>query len=197
MTINPGKNYFYFNSDEIFALFSRKIKDTNPIRIVQLMGVLYKLYEKSNMSIDNDIFVSTLFYQLNHVKNFSFLESGFKNKLIPKNNKLGWYLIDRATHNKNENKDWEKIFDIYVDKKKKKKEGLGQAVDELMENENYYDCFELIIDYFTKINLKEYSGIFGKMDYIKNLVSEQFNQLGRKEKENENQENENNVENSE
>ena len=197
VTINPGKNYFYFNSDEIFALFSRKIKDTNPIRIVQLMGVLYKLYEKSNMSIDNDIFVSTLFYQLNHVKNFSFLESGFKNKLIPKNNKLGWYLIDKATHNKNEIQDWEKIFDIGVDNLMEKEEGLGQAVDELMENENYYDCFELIIDYFTKINLKDYSGIFGKMDYIKNLVSGQFTQLNRKENENEIQENGNNVEKSE
>jgi len=161
------------------------------------MGVLYKLYEKSNMTIDNDIFVSTLFYQLNHVKNFSFLESAFKNKLIPKNNKLGWYLIDKATHNKNEIQDWEKIFDIGVDNLMEKEEGLGQAVDELMENGNYYDCFELIVDYFTKINLKEYSGIFGKMDYIKNLVSEQFNQLGRKEKENENQEDENNVEISE
>ena len=197
VTINPGKNYFYFNSDEIFALFSRKIKDTNPIRIVQLMGVLYKLYEKSNMSIDNDIFVSTLFYQLNHVKNFSFLESGFKNKLIPKNNKLGWYLIDKATHNKNEIQDFEKIFDIGVDNLMEKEEGLGQAVDELMENENYYDCFELIIDYFTKINLNDYSGIFGKMDYIKNLVSGQFTQLNRKENENENQENVNNVEKSE
>ena len=197
VTINPGKNYFYFNSDEIFALFSRKIKDTNPIRIVQLMGVLYKLYEKSNMSIDNDIFVSTLFYQLNHVKNFSFLESGFKNKLIPKNNKLGWYLIDKATHNKNEIQDWEKIFNIGVDNLMEKEEGLGQAVDELMENENYYDCFELIIDYFTKINLKDYSGIFGKMDYIKNLVSGQFTQLNRKENENEIQENGKNVENSE
>ena len=197
VTINPGKNYFYFNSDEIFALFSRKIKDTNPIRIVQLMGVLHKLYEKSNMSIDNDIFVSTLFYQLNHVKNFSFLESGFKNKLIPKNNKLGWYLIDKATHNKNEIQDWEKIFDIGVDNLMEKEEGLGQAVDELMENENYYDCFELIIDYFTKINLKDYSGIFGKMDYIKNLVSGQFTQLNRKENENEIQENGKNVENSE
>ena len=197
VTVNSGKNYFYFNSDEIFALFSRKIKDTNPIRIVQLMGVLYKLYEKSNMTIDNDIFVSTLFYQLNHVKNFSFLESGFKNKLIPKNNKLGWYLIDKATHNKNEIQDWEKIFDIGVDNLMEKEEGLGQAVDELMENENYYDCFELIIDYFTKINLKDYSGIFGKMDYIKNLVSGQFTQINRKENENEIQENGKNVENSE
>ena len=186
VTVNTGKNYFYFNSDEIFALFSRKIKDTNPIRIVQLMGVLYKLYEKSNMTIDNDIFVSTLFYQLNHVKNFSFLESGFKNKLIPKNNKLGWYLIDKATHVKNEIKDWEKIFDLGIENLLEKEEGLGQAVDELLENEKYYDCYELIIDYFTSENLKKNdnsNNMQGTIDYFKQLVSGQLNK-----KENDNQE---------
>ena len=117
------------------------------MRIIQLMGVLYKLYENNNISIDNDIFVSTLFYQINLVKNFSFLESSFKNNLIPKNNKLGWYLIDKATHSKNEIYDWEKVFDIAIENLMEKEEGFGQAVDELMENENYYDCFELIIDY--------------------------------------------------
>ena len=173
---NPGKNYFFLNSDEIFALFSRKIKDLNPIRIIQLMGVLYKLYENNNIVIDNDIFVSTLFYQLNLVKNFSFLESGFKNKLIPKNNKLGWYLIDKATHAKNEIYDWEKIFDMGIENLMEKEEGLGQAADELMENERNFDCFELINDYFTQKNLEGNNGIkFGKIDYIKNLMSGQLN----------------------
>ena len=144
--LNPGKNYFFLNSDEIFALFSRKIKDLNPIRIIQLMGVLYKLYENNNIPIDNDIFVSTLFYQLNLVKNFSFLESGFKNKLIPKNNKLGWYLIDKATHAKNEIYDWEKIFDMGIENLMEKEEGLGQAADEFLENKRDFDCFELIND---------------------------------------------------
>jgi len=183
---NPGKNYFFLNSDEIFALFSRKIKDLNPIRIIQLMGVLYKLYENNNIVIDNDIFVSTLFYQLNLVKNFSFLESGFKNKLIPKNNKLGWYLIDKATHAKNEIYDWEKIFDMGIENLMEKEEGLGQAADELMENERNFDCFELINDYFTQKNLEGNNGIkFGKIDYIKNLMS---GQLNKKENENDNQE---------
>ena len=184
--LNPAKNYFFLNSDEIFALFSRHIKDMNPIRVVQLMGILYKLYENSNIPTENDIFVSTLFYQLNNVKNFSFLESGFKNKLIPKNNKLGWYLIDKATHVKNEIKDWEKIFDLGIENLLEKEEGLGQAVDELLENEKYYDCYELIIDYFTSENLKKNdnsNNMQGTIDYFKQLVSGQLNK-----KENDNQE---------
>ena len=36
-----GKNYFYLNRDEIFALFSRKIKDRDPIKIIQFMGINY------------------------------------------------------------------------------------------------------------------------------------------------------------
>jgi len=189
--LNPGKNYFFLNSDEIFALFSRKIKDLNPIRIIQLMGVLYKLYEHNNIPIDNDIFVSTLFYQLNLVKNFSFLESGFKNKLIPKNNKLGWYLIDKATHAKNEIYDWEKIFDMGIENLMEKEEGLGQAADELLENKRDFDCFELINDYFTQKNLEGNGGNkFGKIDYIKNLM-----QLNKKENEDDNQEIDENEEN--
>ena len=189
--LNPGKNYFFLNSDEIFALFSRKIKDLNPIRIIQLMGVLYKLYENNNIPIDNDIFVSTLFYQLNLVKNFSFLESGFKNKLIPKNNKLGWYLIDKATHAKNEIYDWQKIFDMGIENLMEKEEGLGQAADELLENKRDFDCFELINDYFTQKSLEGNGGNkFGKIDYIKNLM-----QLNKKENEDDNQEVDENEEN--
>lgn len=184
--LNPTKNYFFLNSDEVFALFSRNIKGINPLRTIQLMGILYKLYENSNIPSENDIFVSTLFYQLNNVKNFSFLETGFKNKLIPKNNKLGWYLIDKATHIKNEIKDWEKIFDLGIENLLEKEEGLGQAVDELIENQKYYDCYELIIDYFTQENLKKNDNSGnnkGTIDYFKQLVSGQKNK-----KENDNQE---------
>ena len=190
--INPGKNYYFLNCDEIFALFSRKIKEINPIRIIQLMGVLCKLYEGSNISIDNDIFVSTLFYQLNLVKNFNFLESGFKNKLIPKNNKLGLYLIYKTTHAKNEIYDWEKVFDMAIDNLMEKEEGLGEAADELLKNERDFDCFELINDYFTEMNLKGNENKIGRIDYIKNLVS---GQLNKKDNENENQEDGNNENN--
>jgi hypothetical protein len=180
------KNYFFLNSDEIFALFSRKINDINPKRIIQFMGILYNLYEKNNIPIDNDIFVSTLFYQINLVNNFPFLEIGFKNKLIPKNNKLGMYLIDKAIHTKNIITDWEKIFDLGIENLLLNEEGLGQAIDELFENNKYFDCFDLIIDFYTKINLQKNEDK-GKMNYIKRMVSGQFNAL------NKNNNNENNI----
>ena len=183
--LNPGKNYFFLNSDEIFALFSRKIKEINPIRIIQFMGILYKLYETNNIPTDNDIFVSTLFYQLNLVKNFSFLESGFKNKLIPKNNKLGMFLIDKATHNKNEIQDWNKIFNLGIENILEKEEGIGEAVDELLENKKDFDCFELINDYYTKENLKkEENNKQGTIDYFKQFVKGHVTQLNKKENEN-------------
>ena len=183
--LNPTKNYFFLNSDEIFALFSRNIKNINPIRLVQLMGILYKLYENNNIPTENDIFVSTLFYQLNKVKNFSFLESGFKNKLIPTNNKLGWYLIDKATHVKNEIKDWTKIFDLGIENLLEKEEGLGQAVDELLDNERYDDCYELIIDYYTNENLKKNENANNKqgtIDYFKQIVTRQLNKKDNDDK---------------
>ena len=149
------------------------------------MGILYKLYETNNIPTDNDIFVSTLFYQLNLVKNFSFLESGFKNKLIPKNNKLGMFLIDKATHNKNEIHDWNKIFDLGIENLIEKEEGIGEAVDELLENKKYFDCFELINDYYTKENLKkEENNKQGTIDYFKQFVKGHVTQLNKKENEN-------------
>ena len=150
------------------------------------MGILYNLYEKNNIPIDNDIFVSTLFYQINLVNDFPFLEIGFKNKLIPKNNKLGMYLIDKAIHTKNIITDWEKIFDLGIENLLLNEEGLGQAIDELFENNKYFDCFDLIIDFYTKINLQKNEDK-GKMNYIKRMVSGQFNAL------NKNNNNENNI----
>ena len=183
----PTKNYFFLNSDEIFALFTRNIKNINPIRLVQLMGILYKLYESNNIPTENDIFVSTLFYQLNKVKNFSFLESGYKNKLIPKNNKLGWYLIDKATHAKNEIQGGDKIFDLGIENLLEKEEGLGQAIDELLDNERYDDCYELIIDYYTEENLKKNESSNNKqgtIDYFKQMVTRQLNKKDNDNKDN-------------
>ena len=160
------------------------------------MGILYKLYENNNIPTENDIFVSTLFYQLNKVKNFSFLESGFKNKLIPTNNKLGWYLIDKATHVKNEIKDWTKIFDLGIENLLEKEEGLGQAVDELLDNERYDDCYELIIDYYTNENLKKNENANNKqgtIDYFKQIVTRQLNKKDNDDKDKDNINSNNNV----
>ena len=177
--LSYGKNYFYLNSDEIFALFSRKVEGINPIRIIQLMGIIYKIYIDRNVTIDNDIFVSTMFYQLNQVKNFSFLESSFKNNIIPINYKLGMFLIDKAFHAKNEILDWDKVFNLGIENlMEKEEEGIEQAVEDLFDNKNYYECFDLINDYLYQKNVYNKQGTIG---YIKDFMSGQLQKVMNKE----------------
>ena len=184
--ILSGKNYFYLNSDEIFTLFSRKINDRDPKQIVQFMGIIYKLYIMNNIKVENDIFISTLFYHLNKIKDISFIESLFKNGLIPWNHKLGLYLIDRAIHmeNKIEEKNIKTINDrdiLFIDgienlMEKNDDEGMKEIVDELMEQEQYTDCFDYISYYLCKKNYNEE----GKFKYFKSLVSGQFSQFNKR-----------------
>ena len=177
--LSYGKNYFYLNNDEIFALFSRKVEGINPMRIIQLMGILYKIYIDRNITIDNDIFVSTMFYQLNQVKDFAFMESSFKNNIMPINYKLGMYLVDKAIHNKNDILDWNKVFNIGIENLMEKEEGIEDAVNDLFENKDYYECFDLINDYLYQKNV--YGNKLGTIGYLKNFMSGQLQKVMNKE----------------
>ena len=175
--IFSGKNYFYLNSDEIFTIFSRRIKDRDPIKIVQFMGAIYSLYQTNDIKVDNDIFISTLFYHLNQIKDFSFFESLFKNGLIPLNHKLGLYLVDRATHPENgkdkkeeNNKSKDIIFDYGIENLMEKEEYIGEVIEELMNNGKYFESFDLVSYYlYEKIYNKQ-----GKFGYFKNFMTEGF-----------------------
>ena len=185
-----GHNYFYLNNDEIFSLFSRKIKDKDPVKIIQFMGIIYNLYQKNNIKVDNDIFISTLFYHLNQVEDFSFLDSLFKNGLIPLNHKLGLYMVDRATHSEKEKneiedkkeKDKHEISDkdvmlfFGVDNLLEQEDGINEAIEDLMNEKKYSDCFDLASYYLceTKMNSQ------GNLGYFRNFVNEQLYQFNKK-----------------
>ena len=182
--ISAGKNYFYLNNDEIFTIFSRKIKGRDPIKIIQFMGIIYKLYQINDIAVDNDIFISTLFYHLNQIKDFSFFDSVFKNGLIPLNHKLGLYLIDRATHPVNEkkiekkdknnnNNDKNIIFNCGIENLMEKDEGITESVDELMNQEKYFECFDLVSYYLCEKNFNQQ----GNVGYFKNFMSGGLNFL--------------------
>ena len=171
-----GKNYFYFNSDEIFTIFSYKIKDRDPIKIVQFMGIIYNLYQTNNIKVDNDIFISTLFYHLNQIKDFTFYESLFKNGLIPINHKLGLFLIDRANYpvaEKKENNtknERDMLFNDGIENLMEKEDGISEAIEELMKNEKLFDCFDLVSYYLCEKKLNKR----GKFGYFKNFIGEGF-----------------------
>jgi hypothetical protein len=194
--ISSGKNYFYVNSDEIFNLFSRKIGDRDPVKVIQFMGILFKLYENENIKLDNDIFVSTLFYHLNKIKDLSFFESLFKNGLIPINHKLGLYLIDRAIHleNKKDKKERDILYNIGINNlmAKNDDEGMKEVVDELIGQDKYDDCFDYISYYLCQRNYNEQ----GTFQYLKKFMSNQFNKKKTTKTDNENEnENQNNKDN--
>ena len=175
--IFAGKNYFYLNSDEIFTIFSRRIKDRDPIKIVQFMGAIYNLYQTNNIKVDNDIFISTLFYHLNQIKDYSFFESLTRNGLIPLNHKLGLYLVDRAAHPVNEKekndesiKDKNLIFDYGIENLMEKEEFIGEVIEELMNKGKDFESFDLFSFYlYEKVYNKQ-----GKFGYFKNLMTESF-----------------------
>ena len=199
-----GHNYFYLNNDEIFSLFSRKIKDKDPVKIVQFMGIIYNLYEVNNIKVDSDIFISTLFYHLNQINDFSFLDSLTKNGLIPLNHKLGLYLIDRATHSekeKNEKEDKKEkdkheisdndiMFYFGVDNIMEKEDGINEAIEDLMNEKKYSDCFDLASYYLCEKKMNS-QGSFG---YFRNFVNEQLYQFNNNNKDDEqNKENDENT----
>ena len=183
--IYSGKNYFYLNNDEIFAMFSRKIDNTDPIKIIQYMGIIYNLYKTNNIKVDNDIFISTLFYQLNQIKDLSFFESLFKNGLIPLNHKLGLYLIDRALHEENVCDELSKmdknyknaLFTLGIENllEKDNEEGMKEAIDDLLDKEQYFECFDLVSYYFCEKNFNDQT----KLGYLYNFMSEQFSQFNK------------------
>ena len=202
--ILSGKNYFYLNSDEVFTIFSRRIKDRDPIKIVQFMGAIYSLYQTNDIKVDNDIFISTLFYHLNQIKDYTFFESLFKNGLIPLNHKLGLYLVDRATHPENgkdkkeeNNKNKDIIFDYGIENLMEKEEYIGEVLEELMNNGKYFESFDLASYYlYEKIYNKQ-----GKFGYFKNFMTEGFGNFLKSDNTNndekndeESQNNENNIE---
>ena len=180
-----GKNYFYLNSDELFTIFSRRIKDRDPGKIIEFMGVIYNLYITNDIKVDNDIFISTLFYHLNQLKDLTFFESLSRNGLIPLNHKLGLYLIDRATHaGIKQNKENEILFNFGIENLMEKDDDIGEVVDELMTQEKYFECFDLVSYFLCQ---KKYTKQ-DKFGYFRNFMTEGFTNFLRNDN-NENEEN--------
>ena len=149
------------------------------------MGVIYNLYITNDIKVDNDIFISTLFYHLNQLKDLTFFESLSRNGLIPLNHKLGLYLIDRATHaGIKQNKENEILFNFGIENLMEKDDDIGEVVDELMTQEKYFECFDLVSYFLCQ---KKYTKQ-DKFGYFRNFMTEGFTNFLRNDN-NENEEN--------
>ena len=198
-----GLNYFYINSDEIFSIFSRKLNNINPIKIVQFMGVIYSLYKQNKIQVDDDIFISTVYFHLNQIHKFTSLESMLRNGLIPLNYQLGMFLVDKTIYHNiqySSNNDKNMILEYGIQNlMEKKDEGIYEIVKILFTNNKDFECFDMVSNYLYE---KYYQNI-GKYGKIKNFVNEKlglsdfFKSENTNEEENQISENKEDVEKSE
>lgn len=68
---------------------------------------------------------------------------------------------------KNNNNDKDKIFNVGIENLMEKDEGIYETVDELMDQEQYFECFDLISYYLCEKKFNKQ----GKFGYFKNFMS--------------------------
>ena len=156
-----GHNFFYLPQDEIFSLFNDDFNNIDNLKLLQVMITVYNEYEKKNIPIDHDVFISALFYQLSKTDDFSRLDFTIKNNSIPVNKKLGLYLIDRSRAITDKEKK-ELALDLGIEILLGENENIDDVLYELIEEEKYEESINIITDYYfgysyktDKKNIKE------------------------------------------
>ena len=148
-----GHNFFYLPQDEVFSLFNDDFNNIENLKLLQVMLTVYNEYEKKNIPIDHDVFISALFYQLSKTDDFSRLDFMIKNNSIPVNKKLGLYLIDRSRAiNDIEKKNL--ALDLGIEILLGENENIDDVLYELIEEKKYEDSINIITDYYFGYSYK-------------------------------------------
>ena len=142
-----GHNFFYLPQDDVFSLFNNDFNNIENLKLLQVMITVYNEYEKKNIPIDKDVFISALFYQLNKTEDFSLLDFMIKNKSIPVNKNLGLYLIDRSKTIVNKEKK-NLALTLGIEILLSENENIDDVLYELIEEEKYEESINIITDYY-------------------------------------------------
>ena len=142
-----GHNFFYLPQDDVFSLFNNDFNNIDNLKLLQVMITVYNEYEKKNIPIDKDVFISALFSQLNKTDDFSKLDFMIKNEVIPANKNLGFYLIDRSKAIKDKKKR-NLALNLGIEILLSKNENIDDVLYELIEEEKYEESIGIITDYY-------------------------------------------------
>ena len=166
-----GHNFFYLPADDLFSLFNNDFNNIENLKLLQVMITVYSEYEKKNISIDKDVFISALFYQLNKTEDFSRLDFMIKNKVIPVNKNLGLYLIDRSKTIVDKEKKYLSLS-LGIEILLSENENIDDVLFELIGEEKYEESINIITDY--------YFGYSYKLDKKNKDIKEDINKHLRK-----------------
>ena len=175
-----GHNFFYLPQDEVFSLFNDDFNNIENLKLLQVMLTVYNEYEKKNIPIDHDVFISALFYQLSKTDDFSRLDFMIKNNSIPVNKKLGLYLIDRSRAiNDIEKKNL--ALDLGIEILLGENENIDDVLYELIEEKKYEDSINIITDYYFgysyKTDKKNIKDDINK--HLRKFISEKLNNINK------------------
>ena len=159
-----GHNSFYLPQEELFSLFNNDFSNIESIKILKIMIIIYNEYKKLPITIDQDVFISTLFYQLNKIDDYSKLDFIIKNFSVPINNKLGLYFIDRSKFF-NDPKKKEISFNLGIQLLLADRNNLNQVLIELIDEKKYFECIDEAVD-----------SSFSDKNVNKDLINENKNQ---------------------
>jgi hypothetical protein len=148
-----GHNFFYLPADDLFSLFNNDFNNIENLKLLQVMITVYSEYEKKNISIDKDVFISALFYQLNKTEDFSRLDFMIKNKVIPVNKNLGLYLIDRSKTIVDKEKKYLSLS-LGIEILLSENENIDDVLFELIGEEKYEESINIITDYYFGYSYK-------------------------------------------
>jgi hypothetical protein len=151
--IDIGHNFFYLSQDDIFSLFSNNFSNIENLKVFQIMITIYNEYSKKKIPIDEDVFLSALFNQLNKIEDFSILDFMIKNNFIPVNKKLGLYLIDRSKTIMDKDKKTLSL-NLGVQILLAERENIDDVIYELIEEEKYEESITIITDFYFGFSYK-------------------------------------------
>ena len=142
---------------------------------------VYNEYEKKNIPIDKDVFISALFYQLNKTDDFSKLDFMIKNEVIPVNKNLGFYLIDRSKAIK-DTKKRNLALNLGIEILLSKNENIDDVLYELIEEEKYEESIGIITDYYFGYSYKfdkKNKEIKDLNKHLRKFITEKLNNINK------------------
>lgn len=151
-----GNNQFFLAEDYLFTLFNQYFdKNIKPEMLIKVLCNMYNLYKKYEIDLNVNLFYASLFCQLNKSEDIDFIEYLIRNKIIPINEKLGFYFIMKAKCFKNK-KNYRKCFNLGIDILMNECNYKENNIDEIIQIVNNINNIEDSLDFILEISFKNF-----------------------------------------
>ena len=152
-----GNNHFFLTEDYLLTLFNQHFDNSiSPEMLIKALCYMFHLYNKYDFDLNDNLFYASLFGQLNKTDDLVLLEYLVKNEIIPVNEKIGIYLLMKAS-NFNDKVRYKKCFGLGIDILVNAFQYTENNIDDVLEHinsNNQIETFDIFFKIFYKIKFK-------------------------------------------